>query len=115
MRKTGISRYAAARESGGAMAELSKLILGAKSLIVPTLFIGGMVVGLLGIACLVFGGNGVMVGLLLIFGGVAAVAMAQLLELLMVIADHLELLMVIAGHLAAIRSQVGKGVFGLLG
>lgn len=87
------------------MTEASQRILRAKTLIVPSLFIGGMLAGLFGIACFVFVGGGVMVGIVLLFSGVAAVAMARLLELLMVIADHL----------SAIRSQVGKGVFGLLG
>ena len=48
---------------------------------------------------------GVMAGFLLLFGCVGAIAMAQLLELLTDIADHL----------AAIRAQLSKGVFGLLG
>ena len=87
------------------MTEDSERILWAKSLIVPSLFIGGIVAGLLGIAILGFGRGVTTVGLLLLFAGGVALAMARLLELLVVIADHL----------AAIRTQVGKGVFGLLG
>ncbi len=77
--------------------------------IVPSLFIAGIVAGLLGItslaAVLVTGRSGVLVGLLLLFGGIGAIAMAQLLELMVDIADHL----------ATIRAQLGKGVLGLLG
>jgi hypothetical protein len=73
--------------------------------IVPTLFIGGIVTGLLGIASLVMARSWPTVCLLLLFGGAGAIAMAQLLELLVEIAEHL----------AAIRAQVGKGVLGLLG
>jgi hypothetical protein len=69
------------------------------------LFIGGIIVAPLGLALVAVGKLGVMAGFLLLFGCVVAIAMAQLLELLMDIADHL----------AAIRAQLSKGVFGLLG
>jgi hypothetical protein len=74
-------------------------------IIVLLLFIGGIVAALLGLASVVAGKFGVTAGLLLLLGGVGAIAMAQLLELLTDIADHL----------AAIRAQLAKGVFGLLG
>ena len=77
-------------------------------IIVLLLFIGGIVAALLGLATVAVGKVGklgVMAGFLLLFGCVGAFAMAQLLELLTDIADHL----------AAIRAQLSKGVFGLLG
>ena len=74
-------------------------------IIILLLFIGGIVAALLGLATLVVGKLGVTAGFLLLFGCVVAIAMAQLLELLTDIADHL----------AAIRAQLSKGVFGLLG
>ena len=77
-------------------------------IIVLLLFIGGIVAALLGLATVAvgkLGKLGVMTGFLLLFGCVGAMAMAQLLELLTDIADHL----------AAIRAQLSKGVFGLLG
>ena len=76
-------------------------------IIVLLLFIGGIVSALLGLATVAveFSKLGVMGGFLLLFGCVGAIAMAQLLELLTDIADHL----------AAIRAQLSKGVFGLLG
>jgi hypothetical protein len=77
-------------------------------IIVLLLFIGGIVSALLGLATVAVGKLGmlgVMAGFLLLFGCVGAIAMAQLLELLTDIADHL----------AAIRAQLSKGVFGLLG
>jgi hypothetical protein len=73
-------------------------------IIVPILFIGGGIAILLGIAGLAIGGFEVA-GLSLLFGGLGAIAFAQLLELLSEIASHL----------AAIRAQMNKGVFGLLG
>jgi hypothetical protein len=72
--------------------------------IVPLLFIGGIVAALLGLASLAVGSLRVA-GLPLLFGGLGAVAFAQLLELLSEIASHL----------AAIRTQMNKGVLGLLG
>jgi hypothetical protein len=72
------------------------------------LFIGGIIAAQLGLVTLAVGKLsklGVTAGFLLLFGFVAAIAMAQLLELLTDIADHL----------AAIRAQLSKGVFGLLG
>lgn len=75
-------------------------------IIVLLLFIGGIIAALLGLTVAVeFSKLGVLAGFLLLFGCVAAFAMAQLLELLTDIADHL----------AAIRAQLSKGVFGLLG
>jgi hypothetical protein len=77
-------------------------------IIVLLLFIGGIVAALLGLATVAvskLSKLGVMAGFLLLFGCVMAMAMAQLLELLTDIADHL----------AAIRAQLSKGVFGLLG
>ncbi len=74
-------------------------------IIVLLLFIGGIIAALLGLATVAVGKLGVMAGLLLLFGCVVAIAMAQLLELLTDIADHL----------AAIRAQLSKGVLGLLG
>jgi hypothetical protein len=76
-------------------------------IIVLLLFIGGIVSALLSLTTIAveFSKLGVMAGFLLLFGCVAAFAMAQLLELLTDIADHL----------AAIRAQLSKGVFGLLG
>jgi hypothetical protein len=76
-----------------------------KSRIVPFLFIAGVGAGLVGVISLAVQEGGVMLGLLILFAGVGAIAMAQLLELLMEIANHL----------AAIRNQVGRGVLGLLG
>lgn len=71
--------------------------------IAPSLFIGGILAGALGlVGLMIFHG---ILAFCLFFAGVAAIAMAQLLELLFQIADHL----------AAIRAQVGKGVLGLLG
>ena len=77
-------------------------------IIVLLLFIGGIIAALFGLATVAvgkLGKLGVMAGFLLLFGCVVATAMAQLLELLTDIADHL----------AAIRAQLSKGVFGLLG
>jgi hypothetical protein len=74
-------------------------------IIVLLLFIGGIIAALLGLATVAVGKLGVMAGFLLLFGCVVAIAMAQLLELLTEIADHL----------AAIRDQLSRGVFGLLG
>jgi hypothetical protein len=74
-------------------------------IIVLLLFIGGIIAALLGLATVAVGKLGVMAGFVLLFGCVGAIAMAQLLELLTDIADHL----------AAIRAQLSKGVFGLLG
>ena len=76
-------------------------------IIVLLLSIGGIIAALLGLATIAveFSKVGVMAGFLLLFGCVVAIAMAQLLELLMDIADHL----------AVIRAQLSKGVFGLLG
>lgn len=76
-------------------------------IIVLLLFIGGIIAALLGLTTVAveFSKLGVLAGFLLLFGCVAAFAMAQLLELLTDIADHL----------AAIRAQLSKGVFGLLG
>ena len=74
-------------------------------IIVLLLFIGGIVAALLGLATVAVGKLGVIAGFLLLFGCVGAIAMAQLLELLTDIADHL----------AAIRAQLSRGVFGLLG
>lgn len=73
-------------------------------IIVPLLIIGGGIAVLLGIAGVAIGGFKVG-GLSLLFGGLGAIAFAQLLELLSEIASHL----------AAIRAQMNKGVFGLLG
>ena len=73
-------------------------------IIVPLLIIGGGIAVLLGIAGVAIGGFKVA-GLSLLFGGLGAIAFAQLLELLSEIASHL----------AAIRAQMNKGVFGLLG
>lgn len=73
-------------------------------IMVPLLFFGGGIAVLLGIAGLVIGGVKVA-GLSWLFGGLGAMAFAQLLELLSEIASHLE----------AIRAQMNKGVFGLLG
>ena len=73
--------------------------------IVPSLFIGGIISTLAGIASLAVGRVGVIAGILLVFGGAGAIVMTQLLELLMDIEEHL----------AAIRAQLGKGVLGLIG
>ncbi len=72
--------------------------------IVPLLFIGAIITVLLGTASLAIGSFRVA-GLPLLFGGLGALAFAQLFELLSEI----------AGHLAAIRAQMNKGVLGLLG
>ena len=77
-------------------------------IIVLLLFIGGIVAALLGLATVAvgkLGKLGVLAGFLLLFGCVGAIAMAQLLALLTDIADHL----------AAIRAQLSRGVFSLLG
>ena len=73
-------------------------------IIVPVLFIGAMITILLGITSLAIGSFRAA-GLPLLFGGLGALAFAQLFELLSEI----------AGHLAAIRAQMNKGVLGLLG
>jgi len=81
---------------------------GRVKIIVLLLFIGGIIAALLGLATVAvgkLGKLGVLAGFLLLFGCVVAIAMAQLLELLTDIADHL----------AAIRAQLSRGVFGLLG
>jgi hypothetical protein len=75
------------------------------AIIVPFLFVAGVIATLLGIASLVVGSFGVLAGLPLLFGGVGAIALAQLVELLKEIAIHL----------AAIRAQMDKGILGLLG
>ena len=95
------------------------------TIIVPLLFIGGTLAFLLGIFGLAVKWVGVMAGLCLLFGGGGAIAMAQLLTLLINIADHLaamreqsqvlKLLVDIEDHLATMREQMGKGVFGLFG
>jgi hypothetical protein len=74
-------------------------------IVVPLLYVAGAIAALLGIASLVAGRFGVMAGLSLLFGGLGALAFAQLFELLNEIACHL----------AAIRSQMNRGVLGLLG
>lgn len=73
-------------------------------IVIPLLYIGGVIAAPLGVAFLVIGNFGVA-GLPLLFGGLGAVAFAQLFELLTEI----------AGHLAAIRTQMNRGVLGLLG
>jgi hypothetical protein len=73
-------------------------------IIVPLLILAGGIAVLLGVAGVAIGGFNVA-GLSLLFGGLGAIAFAQLLELLSEIASHL----------AAIRAQMNKGVFGLLG
>jgi hypothetical protein len=73
-------------------------------IVVPLLFMGGGIAILLGIAGLAAGSFKVA-GLPLLFGGLGAIAFAQLLELLSEIASRL----------AAIRAQMNKGVLGLLG
>lgn len=78
----------------------------------PLLFVGGIVAALLGIASLAVGRFGVVVGLPLIFGGLGAIVFSLLFQLL---SKLVELLTEIASHLAAIRAQMEKGVFGLLG
>ncbi len=85
------------------MAHATRRSYGRVEIIVPALYIGGMISALLGIVsvAVTLGGS----GLALLFCGFGAIAFGQLLELLTEI----------AGHLAAIRGQVGKGVFGLLG
>jgi hypothetical protein len=107
----------------------------ARRVIVPALFIGGILAALLGIAGMAVRSAGVMVGLSLLFAGVGAMAMAQLLHLLMDIADHLAVIRTQTEHLAAImaqtehlaairtqtedlaviRAQMSKGVLGLFG
>jgi hypothetical protein len=76
------------------------------------LSIGGAIAALLGVASLAVSGLGVVVGLPLIFGGLGSIAFSLLFQLL---TKLVELLTEIASHLAAIRSQMEKGVFGLLG
>jgi hypothetical protein len=73
-------------------------------IIVPILFIGAIITVLLGVTSLAISSLRVA-GLPLLFGGLGALAFAQLFELLSEI----------AGHLAAIRAQMNKGVLGLLG
>jgi hypothetical protein len=76
------------------------------------LSIGGAIAALLGVASLAVGRFGAVVGLPLIFGGLGLIAFSLLFQLL---SKLVELLTEIASHLAAIRSQMEKGVFGLLG
>jgi hypothetical protein len=73
-------------------------------IVISLLYIGGAIVVLLGVASLIAGKFGAA-GLPLLFGGLGAVAFAQLFELLTEIAEHL----------SAIRAQMNKGVLGLLG
>ena len=76
------------------------------------LSIGGATAALLGVASLAVGRFGAVVGLPLIFGGLGSIAFSLLLQLL---SKLVELLTEIENRLAAIRSQMEKGVFGLLG
>jgi hypothetical protein len=92
-------------------------------IIAPLLFIAGVLATSLGIVGLAVGRS--VAGLLLLFGGMGAVAVSLLLSMLLEIANHLavirtqlkalELLTDVADHLQAMRAQMGKGVFGLLG
>lgn len=70
--------------------------------IVPLLFIGGIVSALVGLA--ITGLVGPMAGLSLLLCGIAAVATAQIIELLRNIESSL----------ATMREQMSKGVLGLL-
>jgi hypothetical protein len=74
------------------------------TIVVRSLFIAGIIAILLGVASSVVGRFGVLAGLSLC-GGVGAIALAQVVELLMEIASQL----------AAIRAQMEKGILGLLG
>jgi hypothetical protein len=76
------------------------------------LLIGGVIAALLGIASLAVGRFEVAIGLSLTFGGLGAIAFSFLFQLLSRLAG---LLTEIASHLSAIRSQMEKGVLGLLG
>jgi hypothetical protein len=88
-----------------AMADAMERSYKRAEIIVPLLYIGGVIAVLLGMASLVAGKFGVMTGLASLFGGLGAIAFAQLFELLTEIASHL----------SAIRSQMNRGVLGLLG
>ncbi len=85
------------------MAHANRRTYGRVEIIVPALYLGGVISALVGIisVAVTLGRSGTA----LLFCGFGAIAFGQLLELLTEIADHL----------AAIRGQVGKGVFGLLG
>jgi hypothetical protein len=93
-----------------------------KRVMVPLLHVAGVVAALLGIDDLAVGNFGVRAGLMLLFGGLGVLALAQLFKLLTEIANHLsairsqlEALAEIAGDLSAMRAQMNRGVFGLLG
>jgi hypothetical protein len=97
----------------------------ANGIVVPLLFVEGIIAALLGMIGLAVGRFTGTTGLLLLAGGIGVTVIALLLELLTEIAKHLavvrtqlkslELLTDVAGHLAAMRAQMGKGVLGLLG
>lgn len=78
----------------------------------PIMSIGGAMAALLGIVSLAAGRVGAVVGVALILSGLGAIAFSLVFQLLSRLA---ELLTEIASHLAAIRAQMEKGVFGLLG
>jgi len=71
-------------------------------IITPLLFIGGLISVIFGLVSMTVS---ITTGSLLRVGGVGALSIARLLDLLMDIESHL----------AAIRIQTGKGIFSLLG
>jgi hypothetical protein len=107
------------------MTNATQRISRGNGIIVPLLFIVGIIAAVVGVVSLATGSFGGIAGLVLLFGGIAGTAMALFLSLLMEIAAHLavirtqlkslELLTDVADHLQAMRTQMGKGVFGLLG
>jgi Na+/H+-dicarboxylate symporter len=107
------------------MTNLTQRISQVNGIIVPLMFIAGIIAAIVGVGSLATGSFGGITGLLLLFGGMAAIAIALILALLMEIALHLaivrtqlkslELLTDVADHLQGMRAQMGKGVFGLLG
>jgi len=95
---------------------------GHRQVIVLLFYAAGSAAVLLGVADLAVGNFGVRVGLLLLFGGLGGLALAQLFKLLGQIAGHLcairsqlGVLTEIEGDLSAMRAQMNRGVLGLLG
>jgi hypothetical protein len=77
-------------------------------IILPLLFLGGLIAVIIAVILLIFSlavSKLGVIGMALLFGGLGSLACAQLFQVLSEIERHL----------AAIRSQLEKGVLGLLG
>jgi hypothetical protein len=91
-------------------------------MMVPLLYVAGILAVVLGVAGVAIGKFDVGAGAMLLFGGIGVLALAHLFKLLTEIAGHLsairdqlEALNEVEGHLSAMKAQMNRGVLGLLG